>query len=41
VHSSDAHVYDRSSVWVSTLHVPVDLTAANLAHDIRVALANP
>lgn len=41
VHSSDARVYDRSGVWVSTLHLPVDLTPANLAHDIRVALAQP
>ena len=41
VHSSDARVYDRSGVWVSTLHLPVDLTPANLAHDIRTALAQP
>jgi protein SCO1/2 len=41
VHSSDARVYDRSGVWVSTLHVPVDLTPANLVHDIRTALAQP
>ncbi len=41
VHSSDARVYDRSGVWVSTLHLPVDLTAANVAHDIRTALAQP
>jgi cytochrome oxidase Cu insertion factor (SCO1/SenC/PrrC family) len=41
VHSSDVRVYDRSGIWVSTLHVPVDLTPANLAHDIRVALARP
>jgi cytochrome oxidase Cu insertion factor (SCO1/SenC/PrrC family) len=41
VHSSDARVYDRSGVWVSTLHLPVDLTAPNLAHDIRTALAQP
>src|SRR6266567_819213 len=39
VHSSDARVYDRSGVWVSTLHLPVDLTPANLAHDMRTALA--
>src|SRR6266566_5717458 len=41
VHSSDARVYDRSGVWVSTLHLPVDLTPANLAHDIRTALVQP
>jgi hypothetical protein len=41
VHSSDARVYDRSGVWVSTLHLPVDLTPANLAHDLRTALAQP
>src|SRR5256886_5498149 len=41
VHSSDARIYDRSGVWVSTLHLPVDLTPANLAHDIRTALAQP
>jgi protein SCO1/2 len=40
VHSSDARIYDRSGLWVSTLHVPVDLTPANLAHDLRVALRN-
>ena len=38
VHSSDARIFDRNGSWVSTLHVPIDLTAANLAHDIRVAL---
>jgi protein SCO1/2 len=37
-HSSDARIFDRNGIWVSTLHVPVDLTPANLAHDIRVAL---
>jgi cytochrome oxidase Cu insertion factor (SCO1/SenC/PrrC family) len=41
VHSSDARVYDRSGVWVSTLHLPVDLTAANVARDLRTALAQP
>jgi hypothetical protein len=38
VHSSDARIFDRNGMWVSTLHVPVDLTPANLVHDIRVAL---
>jgi protein SCO1/2 len=41
VHSSDyARIYNRRGMWVSTLHVPVDLTPANLVHDIRVALRN-
>jgi protein SCO1 len=40
VHSSDARIFDRQGMWVSTLHVPVDLTPANLVHDIRVALRN-
>jgi cytochrome oxidase Cu insertion factor (SCO1/SenC/PrrC family) len=37
-HSADVRVFDRSGIWVSTLHVGVDLTPANLAHDIRLAL---
>jgi protein SCO1 len=40
VHSSDARIFDRRGMWVSTLHVPVDLTPTNLAHDIGVALRN-
>jgi protein SCO1 len=39
-HSSDARVFDRRGMWVSTLHIPADLTPTNLAHDIRVALRN-
>jgi hypothetical protein len=39
VHSADVRVFDRRGVWVSTLHVVVDLTAANLLHDIHEALA--
>jgi protein SCO1/2 len=38
IHSADARVYDRSGEWVSTLHLPPDLTPKNLAHDIRTAL---
>lgn len=38
VHSADVRVFDRAGIWVSNLHVGVDLTPANLAHDIRVAL---
>jgi cytochrome oxidase Cu insertion factor (SCO1/SenC/PrrC family) len=38
VHSADVRVFDRHGQWVSNLHAGVDLTAANLAHDIRLAL---
>ena len=38
IHSSDVRVFDRNGVWVSTQHAGVDLTAANLAHDMREAL---
>jgi protein SCO1 len=38
VHSADVRVFDRRGEWVSTLHLPPDLTPANLAHDIGVAL---
>ncbi len=38
LHSAPVRVYDRSGVWVATLHAGADLTEANLAHDIRVAL---
>jgi protein SCO1 len=40
VHSADVRVYDRAGEWVSTMHLPPDLTPENLAHDIRVALAS-
>jgi protein SCO1/2 len=39
VHSADVRVFDRRGLWVSTLHAGVDLTPANLAHDIRRALS--
>jgi cytochrome oxidase Cu insertion factor (SCO1/SenC/PrrC family) len=39
VHSADVRVFDRRGEWVSTLHTGVDLTAANVAHDVRTALA--
>jgi protein SCO1/2 len=39
MHSADVRVFDRDGVWVSTLHAGVDLTAANLAHDVRTAFA--
>lgn len=39
IHSADVRVFDREGIWRSTLHVPVDLTAANLAHDVRLVLS--
>jgi cytochrome oxidase Cu insertion factor (SCO1/SenC/PrrC family) len=39
LHSASVRVYDRDGIWVSTLHPGVDLTPANLAHDIRAAQA--
>ncbi len=38
LHSAPLRIYDRQGVWASTLHAGADLTPANLAHDIRVAL---
>lgn len=38
LHSAPVRIYDRAGAWVATLHAGVDLTDANLAHDIRVAL---
>lgn len=38
LHSAPVRIYDRSGQWVTTLHAGADLTEANLAHDIRVAL---
>ena len=38
IHSADVRVFNREGVWVSTMHVPVDLTPANLVHDVRLAL---
>jgi cytochrome oxidase Cu insertion factor (SCO1/SenC/PrrC family) len=40
IHSADVRVFSREGVWVSTMHVPVDLTPANLLHDMRLALAS-
>jgi cytochrome oxidase Cu insertion factor (SCO1/SenC/PrrC family) len=37
LHSAPVRIYD-GGVWVATQHAGVDLTPANLAHDIRVAL---
>lgn len=38
VHSAPVRIYDPDGVWVATLHAGVDLTPANLVHDLRVAL---
>jgi cytochrome oxidase Cu insertion factor (SCO1/SenC/PrrC family) len=37
-HSADVRVFDPEGVWVSTQHAGVDLTPANLVHDIKGAL---
>jgi hypothetical protein len=38
MHSAPVRIYDREGRWRSTLHAGVDLTPANLAHDIGLAL---
>ena len=38
MHSVPVRVYDAEGRWRSTLHPGVDLTAANLANDLRAAL---
>lgn len=38
IHSAPVRVYDRDGVWISTQAAGADLTPANLAHDVRVAL---
>ena len=38
LHSAPVRIY-AGGVWGATLHAGVDLTPANLAHDVRVALA--
>ena len=37
--SADVRIFDRQSIWVSTLHAGVDLSAASVIHDLREALA--
>jgi cytochrome oxidase Cu insertion factor (SCO1/SenC/PrrC family) len=37
-HSDGVRIYDRSGTWVSTLRPGLDLTQANLLHDMRLAL---
>jgi protein SCO1 len=39
-HSASVHLYDRSGEWVASLHPGIDLTPANLVHDVGVALQN-
>jgi protein SCO1/2 len=36
-HSASVRIFDRGGEWVSNLHVGVDLTSANLIHDIASA----
>lgn len=38
LHSSPVRIYDARGRWVATQHPGADLTPANLAHDVRVAL---
>jgi hypothetical protein len=38
LHSAPLRIYDRSGIWVATLHAGADLSEANLLY-IRVALA--
>ncbi len=38
MHSVPVRVYDANGRWRSTLHPGVDLTPANLAHDLEAAL---
>jgi protein SCO1/2 len=37
-HSASVHLYDRRGEWVASLHPGIDLTPANLVHDVSVAL---
>ena len=38
IHSAPVRIYDRGGVWISTQAAGADLTPANLAHDVGVAL---
>lgn len=38
LHSAPVRIYDRSGMWVATLHAGADLNEANLVYDIRAAL---
>jgi protein SCO1 len=37
MHSAPVRIFDRTGTWRSTLHPGVELTAASLVHDLRVA----
>jgi protein SCO1/2 len=39
LHSAPVRIFNRKSVWVSTLHAGADLTTENLVHDIKTALS--
>ncbi len=39
-HSSDVRVFNRSGTWVSTMHAGVDLSPANLDHDLVAAMSD-
>lgn len=39
MHSAPVRIYDSEGRWRSTLHPGVDLTPANLAHDLQAALS--
>jgi protein SCO1 len=39
VHSSDVRIFDRRGIWLTTQRSGQDLTARNLVHDTRLALA--
>jgi len=38
IHSADVRVFDPQGVWVSIMHVGVDLTPGNIVHDVATAL---
>ena len=39
LHSAPVRIYSRDGEWLSTLYAGSTLTAANLVHDLRLALA--
>ncbi len=38
IHSADVRVFDPRGLWVSIMHVGIDLTPANIVHDVETAL---
>lgn len=38
IHSAPVRIFDTAGEWVSTLYAGADLSADNLAHDVRAAL---